>query len=401
MTTTAVPKMTTTTTPVTTATTTSTITMITTVPMTTKASTSALPMATPTEDFQPDGNDTVTESPDPLWHSYQACLISVPIFLILSLEYLCLGNKVEPLCYELARVAFPRFQHFLYYSDGNHLKSTEAPAASQIVVRAFLGQPVTLPCTYPSWSPHSNSMCWGKGQCPNSKCNDELLYTDGTKVVSSKSPKYQLRGSIQRGDVSLTIINTNENDQSVYCCRIEVPGWFNDVKRNIRLDLRRVVTTSDLTSTPPLQMGTTAALTATASMCPLTTLSLLPEEDTALLTLEPSTEGPILTAGKSDINQKHRSLSQPGEELNRIRMTSNYELLMIIAPSLGFVLLAFLLAFFLRGNAGPPVTSVHLLMVVICCPFLPLICVFGTYQPSLWISSMMEKFGLWFLLFLS
>lgn len=37
----------------------------------------------------------------------------------------------------------------------------------------------------------------------------------------------------------MTIINTNENDQSVYCCRIEVPGWFNDVKRNIRLDLRR------------------------------------------------------------------------------------------------------------------------------------------------------------------
>ena len=58
-----------------------------------------------------------------------------------------------------------------------------------------------------------------------------------------------------------------------------------------------VVTTSDLTSTPPLQMGTTAVLTATASMCPLTTLSLLPEEDATLLTLEPSTEGPILTAG--------------------------------------------------------------------------------------------------------
>ncbi|KAI4584479.1 hypothetical protein MJG53_007758 [Ovis ammon polii x Ovis aries] len=249
-------------------------------------------------------------------------------------------------------------------------------------------------------------MCWGKGQCPNSKCNDELLYTDGTKVVSSKSPKYQLRGSIQRGDVSLTIINTNENDQSVYCCRIEVPGWFNDVKRNIRLDLRR---------------------------------------------------------GKSDINQKHHIaaaheqekptidvhflllfapetsfLVQNEVEPEQIRMTSNYELLMIIAPSLGFVLLALLLAFFLRvepcgelkkilkldspllswfnchvgdlgfrsfesisGNAGPPVTSVHLLMVVICCPFLPLICVFGTYQPSVWISSMMEKFGLWFLLFLS
>lgn len=291
------------------------------------------------------------------------------------------------------------------------------PAASQIVVRAFLGQPVTLPCTYPSWSPHSNSMCWGKGQCPNSKCNDELLYTDGTRVVSSKSPKYQLRGSIQRGDVSLTIINTNENDQSVYCCRIEVPGWFNDVKRNIRLDLRRaptttrlttnrrptttttttamtttstatttamttattvlrttVVTTSDLTSTPPLQMGTTAVLTATASMCPLTTLSLLPEEDATLLTLEPSTEGPILTAepepallprtsqGSIEATSHPSSalftskapetsfLVQNEVEPEQIRMTSNYELLMIIAPSLGFVLLALLLAFFLRGK---------------------------------------------------
>lgn len=260
-------------------------------------------------------------------------------------------------------------------------------------------------------------MCWGKGQCPNSKCNDELLYTDGTRVVSSKSPKYQLRGSIQRGDVSLTIINTNENDQSVYCCRIEVPGWFNDVKRNIRLDLRRaptttrltttrrptttttttamtttstatttamttattvlrttVVTTSDLTSTPPLQMGTTAVLTATASMCPLTTLSLLPEEDATLLTLEPSTEGPILTAepepallprtsqGSIEATSHPSSalftskapetsfLVQNEVEPEQIRMTSNYELLMIIAPSLGFVLLALLLAFFLRGK---------------------------------------------------
>uniref|UniRef100_A0AC11CX52 Uncharacterized protein n=1 Tax=Ovis aries TaxID=9940 RepID=A0AC11CX52_SHEEP len=49
-------------------------------------------------------------------------------------------------------------------------------------------------------------------------------------------------------------------------------------------------------------------------------------------------------------SNQNRSLSQPGEELNRIRMTSNYELLMIIAPSLGFVLLALLLAFFLRGK---------------------------------------------------
>ncbi|KAB0385678.1 hypothetical protein FD755_000634 [Muntiacus reevesi] len=229
------------------------------------------------------------------------------------------------------------------------------PEASQTVIRGFLGQSVTLPCIYSSWSPNGNSMCWGKGECPNSKCNDELLYTDGTKVVSRKSPKYQLQGIIQRGDVSLTIINTSEGDKSVYCCRIEVPGWFNDVKMNIRLDLRRaptttrstttrrpttttytttamttvtavlpttVVTTSELTSTPPLQMRTTAVLTTAASVCPLTTLGSFPEEDTTLLTLEPSTEGPILTAALTTfqtLNSEVKILENNHETVRRLR----------------------------------------------------------------------------------
>ncbi|XP_065731415.1 T-cell immunoglobulin and mucin domain-containing protein 4 [Phocoena phocoena] len=277
------------------------------------------------------------------------------------------------------------------------------PAASESVVRAFWGQSVTLPCTYSSWSPKSNSMCWGKGQCPNSKCNDELLYTDGTRVVSRKLPKYQLLGNIRRGDVSLTIFNTNEGDSGVYCCRIEVPGWFNDVKRNIRLELRgptttrsttthrpttattaavttttavlpttTVVPTPDLPGTPPLQMRTAAALTTTAATCPLTTRESLREEDTILLTLEPSTEGPILTADSETVlpRTSQRSteatsadtalltskasempfLVQNGFESEQIKMTNNYNLLMIVAPSLGFVLLALLLAYFLRGK---------------------------------------------------
>nr|XP_058918935.1 T-cell immunoglobulin and mucin domain-containing protein 4 isoform X2 [Kogia breviceps] len=276
------------------------------------------------------------------------------------------------------------------------------PAASEIVVRAFWGQSVTLPCTYSSWSPNSNSMCWGKGQCPHSKCNDELLYTDGTRVVSRKLPNYQLLGNIQRGDVSLTIFNTKEDNSGVYCCRIEVPGWFNDVKKNIRLELRRgptttrsttthrpttaaamttttavlptasVVATPDLPATPPLQMRTTAALTTTAATCPLTTWDSLREEDTILLTLEPSTEGPILTAESETVlpRTSQRSteatsadtalltskasempfLVQNGFESEQIKMTNNSNLLMIIAPSLGFVLLALLLAFFLRGK---------------------------------------------------
>lgn len=37
----------------------------------------------------------------------------------------------------------------------------------------------------------------------------------------------------------MTIFNTKEGDSAVYCCRIEVPGWFNDIKKNIRLQLRK------------------------------------------------------------------------------------------------------------------------------------------------------------------
>lgn len=131
------------------------------------------------------------------------------------------------------------------YSRDFHLHNSfltsfpSAPAASEDTVIGFLGQSVTLPCQHSSWSRNRNSMCWGKGACPNSKCNQELLHTDGTKVVSRKSFKYTLQGSIWWGDVSLTISNTNQEDSGVYCCRIEVPGWFNDVKKTVRLELRR------------------------------------------------------------------------------------------------------------------------------------------------------------------
>ncbi|XP_058407159.1 T-cell immunoglobulin and mucin domain-containing protein 4 [Diceros bicornis minor] len=312
------------------------------------------------------------------------------------------------------------------------LQATQQPAstASEIVVRAYLGQTVTLPCMYSSWSQNGNSMCWGKGQCPNSKCNEELLHTDGSRVLWSKSSKYKLQGNIQRGDVSLTISNTNEADSSVYCCRIEVPGWFNDVKKNIRLQLSRattttesrttrrpttttamttstavlpttVMTTPDLTTGTPLETKTTTALTTMATTCSPTTLSNLPEATTILLITEPSPEGPFLTeesetfppssdsqtpsevtSGDTALFTSEESkdwvpqstsqasmwemsdlvtspqprapetaiIEQNGVESEQIKMADNFELLTIIAPSLGFVLLALLVAFFLRGK---------------------------------------------------
>nr|XP_060490796.1 T-cell immunoglobulin and mucin domain-containing protein 4 isoform X4 [Panthera onca] len=264
------------------------------------------------------------------------------------------------------------------------------PAAPE-TVRGFLGQSVTLPCKYSSWSENSNSMCWGKGPCPKSKCNNELLHTGGMTVLSRKSSKYELQGNIRQGNVSLTILNTNEGDNSVYCCRIEVPGWFNDVKKNIRLQLRRApttkrpttttamtttiavlpttaVTTPELTTRTPLQ----TTLTAVATTCPPTISTFLPEATLVLETTEPSMGAPTFTTesegwglqstSQTSMWEMSESVTflQPREsetamvvqneaQSEEVKMVINPDLLMIIAPSVGFVLLVLLVAFFLRG----------------------------------------------------
>ncbi|XP_078302357.1 T-cell immunoglobulin and mucin domain-containing protein 4 isoform X2 [Panthera onca] len=265
------------------------------------------------------------------------------------------------------------------------------PAAPE-TVRGFLGQSVTLPCKYSSWSENSNSMCWGKGPCPKSKCNNELLHTGGMTVLSRKSSKYELQGNIRQGNVSLTILNTNEGDNSVYCCRIEVPGWFNDVKKNIRLQLRRApttkrpttttamtttiavlpttaVTTPELTTRTPLQ----TTLTAVATTCPPTISTFLPEATLVLETTEPSMGAPTFTTesegwglqstSQTSMWEMSESVTflQPREsetamvvqneaQSEEVKMVINPDLLMIIAPSVGFVLLVLLVAFFLRGK---------------------------------------------------
>lgn len=76
-------------------------------------------------------------------------------------------------------------------------------------------------------------MCWGRGHCPYSGCNDGIIWTDGNKVTWRKSDKYRLRGDIELGDVTLTIIGATTDDAGTYCCRVVVPGMFNDLKTEI------------------------------------------------------------------------------------------------------------------------------------------------------------------------
>ncbi|XP_053320704.1 T-cell immunoglobulin and mucin domain-containing protein 4-like [Spea bombifrons] len=134
------------------------------------------------------------------------------------------------------------------------------PLAFGLVVEGTEGQTITLPCSYKVRSPSDiTTMCWGRGSCPNSKCNQRLIETDGRKVTVSSSNLYQLRGDIANGQVSLTIVNARLEDQGTYCCRIEHAGWFNDDKLNIQLKVYKAPPTTRPTIKPTTRPTTKPA----------------------------------------------------------------------------------------------------------------------------------------------
>ncbi|KAH0629875.1 hypothetical protein JD844_012332 [Phrynosoma platyrhinos] len=178
---------------------------------------------------------------------------------------------------------------------------------SQNVVRGVVGHAVTLPCTYNvRWPRDLTDMCWGRGSCPNSKCSNEILRTNGKRVISKKSQRYQLKGYVTRGDVSLTIANLNEGDRGLYCCRVEIKGWFNDIKKTLNLQVERATTiTTTTTMTTTSQMSTTTIIatsfTTISTVLPtfsLTTKSAFPTSPnaTSSLMLPTSSLPPTTTA---------------------------------------------------------------------------------------------------------
>ncbi|NXM24864.1 TIMD4 protein, partial [Oxyruncus cristatus] len=165
--------------------------------------------------------------------------------------------------------------------------------ASQTVVRGVTGQPVKLPCEYRvTRRTGVSDVCWGRGSCPNSKCRNTILETHGSTVRSRKSWRYDLQGSISTGDVSLTIGMVEAGDAGVYCCRVEIPGLFNDIKKNIRLEVARA---------PPVMTTTTRKAPASpkgfrkTTFAPQATSGLQPTAPTAVLLTATTTESPDVT----------------------------------------------------------------------------------------------------------
>lgn len=103
-------------------------------------------------------------------------------------------------------------------------------------VKVFAGDTAKLPCSY-NVSEGTTKMCWGKGSCPRYKCTDTLVWTDGEEVTWTESGRYRLKGNLEHGDVSLSIIGVSKEDEGTYCCRMNIPGLFNDIFKEISLEV--------------------------------------------------------------------------------------------------------------------------------------------------------------------
>lgn len=100
----------------------------------------------------------------------------------------------------------------------------------------YVSQNVTLSCTYNTTQGHLHA-CWGRAKIPLLGCSQAIISSDGHKVNEKNrvSSRYQLLGRLDKGDVSLTILNITEADAGEYGCRVEKPGLFNDDKHDITL----------------------------------------------------------------------------------------------------------------------------------------------------------------------
>ncbi|KAM4586686.1 cell adhesion molecule Dscam1-like isoform 2-T2 [Fundulus diaphanus] len=101
---------------------------------------------------------------------------------------------------------------------------------ASLYVTAKVGTDVSLPCTYAAWRYGRLPFCWARESTSAFGCNNQVIKSDGTYVLSRLSWRYSLAGNLATGDASLRISQVQESDSGKYICRVEIPGWFNDQK---------------------------------------------------------------------------------------------------------------------------------------------------------------------------
>ncbi|XP_072573373.1 uncharacterized protein [Paramormyrops kingsleyae] len=101
--------------------------------------------------------------------------------------------------------------------------------SSALAHKVMEGDQVTLPCRYSVQHYGQSRVCWGRG-CGALWCSGAILQMDGSRVISKASEKYRLTGNLRLGRVDLTIANISRTDGGPYCCRVDINGYFNDMK---------------------------------------------------------------------------------------------------------------------------------------------------------------------------
>ncbi|XP_072573366.1 uncharacterized protein [Paramormyrops kingsleyae] len=181
--------------------------------------------------------------------------------------------------------------------------------SSAQTITGFAGRRVTLPCKYNGNYYGRLPACWGRGAVPLRGCSNRIISTNGRIVTFRSSARYLLE--ISQGDVSLTILNAVESDSGTYGCRVDIPGLFNDLKRNVFLMILKApptTTQAPVTSTAPTEPQTTtgpptttqAPVTSTAPTEPQTTTgppttTQAPVTSTALTEPQTTTGPPTTT----------------------------------------------------------------------------------------------------------
>uniref|UniRef100_A0A8C4ZI35 Immunoglobulin domain-containing protein n=1 Tax=Gadus morhua TaxID=8049 RepID=A0A8C4ZI35_GADMO len=101
-------------------------------------------------------------------------------------------------------------------------------AECDLVVFATVGYNVTLPCKYDVQANGLSSTCWERGAIPTLGCSNQLIASDGATVRKDS-----------QGDVSMTILNVSEMYSGQYGCRVEIAGWWNDLKHHFKLRVQK------------------------------------------------------------------------------------------------------------------------------------------------------------------
>ncbi|TSL04348.1 Hepatitis A virus cellular receptor 2 [Bagarius yarrelli] len=110
------------------------------------------------------------------------------------------------------------------------------------------GSTVILSCHYSVKHYGMSHVCWGR-DCGTFWCNDIIVQTDESGVISKVSDRYRLIGDVLSGQMDLGIQRIRQTDSGPYCCRINIDGLFNDKKVTYNLKVIKVAVTTAPTTT--------------------------------------------------------------------------------------------------------------------------------------------------------